>query len=343
MDNDGPSDEEASSLASPSIASPPATQTNKSNEDTDHSNRIIHTPRLAPLRTNNKIHKRDTNSERGRHEGKIIEISSSPPPTTKQPSSHYESFLTNARSRSTSAETKQDIRTRGRGTPGRTQVLRARQVLVHYHPQMGDEGYESTLLESSSSTPSLLQIQRRPRPTADVFPRDSKLRLYEKQWNKVGGGGMHSRMIDDIRYEDGEGGRGGGGNDETDNAATRQLRRRVLRMTLEGRSTSAEEKRRRMRSAEADVGGASFGGDAAPTFAAVRPSEDDQGDIPLPTPQRRSVHPHNNLSSPSSYDSRSRPPPPPPHTQPSHRQIVAQLIQTNEPEKLSQLARVGVL
>ena len=142
------------------------------------------------------------------------------------------------------------------------QVRRKPQVLVHYHPQLGDTGYESTLLDPTPPSPSL------PRPSTN--------------W-------MHTRAIDYTREEEGGllltrhhdqhrggaavavppprpppprlpgGGGGPGGNDEHNNAATRQIRRRVLRAAMErsARDWGAhDERRRKMSEADADVGGA---------------------------------------------------------------------------------------
>jgi hypothetical protein len=173
---------------------------------------------------------------------------------------------------------------------------------------MGDEGYESTLLSDDH--------KMRGRSSPPAF-RDHKTV-----------GGMHSRCIDDVREKE------TWGNDEEDNAATRQLRRRVLRVTLE-RTVSVDEKLRKMRRAEEDVDGPTMFG--RNRKVAVEESASKQ----LLAVKTSDVPPRTLNSTPRSIDSDcSRPPPPPPSTTPSYRLIVAQLIKNNEPERLSQIDRV---
>ncbi|KAL3816192.1 hypothetical protein ACHAXA_007310, partial [Cyclostephanos tholiformis] len=237
------------------------------------------------------------------------------------------------------------------------QRSRKPQVLVHYHPQLGDTGYESTLLDETPPSPSV------PRPHKHAVVTN---------W-------MHARAIDDLREEKELGGQsthhhgpGGpsrsqrfpppsGGNDEHNNAATRQIRRRVLRAAMERSArewgTPQDERRRKMSEADADIGGArdrrGSGGTAFrfPGGSVDRPSSAVDA-----------------FQSPGSVDSvdalRSTPGsittarggfaddddrgvggspvdvPPPPSRPPSYKTLVTELIASNEPEKLSQVDRV---
>lgn len=218
---------------------------------------------------------------------------------------------------------------------------------MHYHPQMGDDGYESTLLNDPVNTATNTKSHygssrgRSSPPTTMARPSSSMSNPVSSrpQWS-----GMHSRSIDDVREKEVM---SNGKNDNVDDTASaRQLRRRMYRMALE-RNVTLEETRRKV--------------------LAVDPSNDDKmirqqqqslatkESIPKSSPpQRTNVTPANNrrnvaaVSSPSeSIASTSRqrnthhpPPPPPPTTTPSYRAIVTNLIRNNEPEKLTQIDRV---
>jgi len=182
--------------------------------------------------------------------------------------------------------------------PSPTKKKSARgQVLVHYHPQLGDTGYESTLLEQS---------QHHQRTLPDKYPRIHRAmnmnaantttrRQRDGETTTVipkhiyPGRGMHTRMIDDAREEsmnhpptsnvrahqlpsppggmsssgipDGE----QEGNDEYNNAATRQIRRRVFRVAME--RGIHDERRRKLLDADADVGGVGLRVNAAAAAA----------------------------------------------------------------------------
>ena len=107
--------------------------------------------------------------------------------------------------------------------------------------------------------------------------------------------GMHSRMIDEVRESS---------LDVDESASARQLRRRMLRMTLE-RNVSMDEKRRKM------------GDHRSEASSSVTKTAAAKSSIP-------------SLKSP----------PPPPTVAPSYRTIVVHLITQNEPDKLSQIDRV---
>ena len=143
------------------------------------------------------------------------------------------------------------------------------QVLVHYHPQLGDTGYESTLLEQTNE-------QSKPPEPINLsggngsYNNDHRIRPPKQittNW-------MHVRAIDDVRAVDSSpppppiistssgGGGGGSGNDEHNNAATRQIRRRVLRAAIERSAMDwglPDERRRKMYEADADIGGPGLG------------------------------------------------------------------------------------
>ena len=103
-----------------------------------------------------------------------------------------------------------------------------------------------------------------------------------------------------------------------ESASARQLRRRMLRMTLE-RNVSMDEKRRKM-------------GDVHHH----RSSSTSEASISGGVAKKKSSTVHNHRSTPSLLQS----PPPPPTTTPSYRTIVTHLITQNEPEKLPQIDRV---
>jgi hypothetical protein len=239
------------------------------------------------------------------------------------------------------------------------------QVLVHYHPQLGDTGYESTLLDETPPSPSIA----RPHKHAIVT-----------NW-------MHARSIDDVREEKELGGavgqssmvhhRGGaaaggvggpprsprfppaaGGNDEYNNAATRQIRRRVLRAAMErsAREWSApqDDRRRKMSEADADIGGAPIHGRGGMAFGYPGASAVDRSSSVVDAFRSpgsvdsmgasRSTTPGGITTARGAFANDDRgvggspvdvPPPPP-----SYKTLVADLIASNEPEKLSQVDRV---
>jgi len=100
------------------------------------------------------------------------------------------------------------------------------QVLVHYHPQLGDEGFESTLVHDTDEA-SLVSSRGRP--------------MDESNYYSGGAAGMNSRMMDDVRVgrayhtnnQPPSSPTNDHMNDEQNNAATRQIRRRVFRVALE--------------------------------------------------------------------------------------------------------------
>ncbi|KAL9183599.1 hypothetical protein ACHAXT_004455 [Thalassiosira profunda] len=228
------------------------------------------------------------------------------------------------------------------------------QVLVHYHPQLGDEGYESTLLDAASEDKysrvgramNVATDRRAPdRPPKHIYPTNR---------------GMHTRAIDEAREEEINKSRNRmqmGGNDEYNNAATRQIRRRVFRVALE--RGMHDERRKKLLDADMDVGGP--GTRAANGDAGVSPSglalpgsslgrngfrfpsrsgdsvSENEGDLPLSpkspgTPAVDDTSVEQSLTSP--------PAPPPPSQPPSYRTLVHNLIAANEPEKLAQIDRV---
>lgn len=173
---------------------------------------------------------------------------------------------------------------------------------------MGDEGYESTLLGSNKSYRGISSP-----PTMTTRPSTK---------SKPKMGGIHARMIDEHREASLSG-------DVKDDATSRQLRRRMYRLTLE-RNVSMDEKRRKMMIDDVDLG---RGNKVYPVEEA---GEKDSIDV-LPTPNRL---PSKTVTSPT--DSIFSRPPPPPTTTPSYRAIVTNLIRNNEPEKLSQIDRVMI-
>ena len=168
------------------------------------------------------------------------------------------------------------------------------QVLVHYHPQLGDEGYESTLLLDTTTQSSMDKYSRVTRAINTATRRDNNRgvggdytdnssgppkHIYPKSRNTNNNRGMHTRAIDDVREEKYSHHHHSpsmkhrsrnqmasdptvtthtvlGGNDEYNNAHTRQLRRRVFRVAME--RGLHDERRKKMLDADADVGGPSL-------------------------------------------------------------------------------------
>ena len=227
------------------------------------------------------------------------------------------------------------------------------QVLVHYHPQLGDEGFESTLVEDPNNTVEI-STPSRGRP------------MDESNFYTGGAAGMNSRMMEDVRVgraytNNNSQAPSSPMNDEQNNAATRQIRRRVFRAALE--RGLHDERRRKMLDADADIGGPSSRGDGAginragsfDAYAAYsrqttaramnltrsRDMDDDEGRIPISTDDIPA-------STPKSYDTSlvedvtqtTISPPAPPTGPPSYRTIIQTLIANNEPEKLPQLEKV---
>jgi len=240
------------------------------------------------------------------------------------------------------------------------------QVLVHYHPQLGDEGYESTLLDSENNKYS--RVSKAINTATSSHSRNSNSRYSSDNSNKrdirppkhiYPTRGMHTRAIDDERHESYVKGSSSSskpsyspdGNDEYNNAATRQIRRRVFRVAME--RGIHDERRKKLLDADADVGGPSLNTKSvAPRFPKSPGSngyqqkqpqsfaEDHTGDMPLTpgtstTPKSTSQQP-SSIFSPVSQD----PPPSPPSQPPSYKTLVYNLIAANEPEKLVQIDRV---
>lgn len=252
---------------------------------------------------------------------------------------------------------------------------KSNQVLVHYHPQLGDTGYESTLIEQTAAPPehSYSRISRAmnvattrrelDRPPKHIYPTSR---------------GMHARMIDDVRVEEemnyspnkGRARLSGAsnaydmseeGNDEYNNAATRQIRRRVFRVAME--RGIRYERRKKLLDADADVGGpsqrvnyetnnyANRSGNgyerSAPTPIYSPADDDDEGDMPL-TPGRlttpKTISDEHSIGQVTSTESLrsyvSQAPPSPPSYPPSYKTLVYNLISANEPDKLVQIDRV---
>lgn len=428
IDHDGPSDEEASASlsASSSLAKQQHQRTQYvASPDPDTAGSPPPPPPSAPpppaaaaaAGTKQKPSPRfpPTKGSGKNHEGTVIEIKSSSPTkainkTADRSDSltnhHYESFPihrrmpSNLTSDGSQPEDEINRITKAKllKSKGERHKLK-NQVLVHYHPQLGDEGYESTLLDESGAAGGAVALQQRSRrnrnrgrsepfsknempyptvisTTIKTSPRKQlKHRISDNAMhmpsNTGGVGGMNSRMIDDVRESKNIDGSSldVGYNDEDNNAATRQIRRRVFRVAME-QGSSLDERRKKLLSADEDVGGPSLrvnsvgsggvgsgignkneGGysvassintkvsiEKAPQRLTISTySATDDMDIPLPTPTTTTSR---GRDTPKSQMSVRSTPPPPPTTAPSYRLIVESLIGANEPEKLSQIDRV---
>jgi len=221
------------------------------------------------------------------------------------------------------------------------------QVLVHYHPQLGDEGFESTLVADTDETSPISSPRGRP--------------MDESSYYSGGGAGMNSRMMDNVRV-----GRAYNSqqppsspmndhmNDEQNNAATRQIRRRVFRAALE--RGVHDERRKKMLDADADIGGPSLrAGSTAGTnsnangtasyyrhLGAMSLTRSRDADD-LDTPQSMlTMTPNSYESTPGGESTQQQTisPPAPPAGPPSYRTIIQKLIKDNEPQKLPQLDKV---
>jgi len=228
------------------------------------------------------------------------------------------------------------------------------QVLVHYHPQLGDEGFESTLV------PDTIEEAPPTTPSSRGRPMD------ESSYYSGGAAGMNSRMMEDVRdgrtYNSSSEPPSSPMNDEQNNAATRQIRRRVFRAALE--RGIHDERRMKMLDADADIGGPSLrgGGGAVnksndigsstsynrnPGGMNSRSRDTDDEDIPqimsytktnisTRTPKSN----ENSFSPTAATQQQTISPPAPPAGPPSYRTIIQKLIKDNEPQKLPQLDKV---
>ncbi|KAL7468226.1 hypothetical protein ACHAXS_008451 [Conticribra weissflogii] len=250
------------------------------------------------------------------------------------------------------------------------------QVLVHYHPQLGDEGYESTLLGHGSD-----HYRNRRSSGGGTRAKSSPPTLLPYPAR----GGMHSRMIDDVRTEEtmttvpgenatnhsslpnsnstnGDNVTGPtstnnadcGGNDQHNNAFTRQIRRRVFRATM------VDQGKRKFLDAEEDIGGPPGSTSSGSVTHGRRGrslngrlGKEDGTTSVAAAPRATSVSPAEHFrghtgggdgsgsgKTDDRNDGRLKSPPSPPRHPPSYRLIVQSLIAENEPEKLSQIDRV---
>jgi len=243
------------------------------------------------------------------------------------------------------------------------------QVLVHYHPQLGDEGYESTLLDSENNKYSrvskAINTATSSRNSTSRYSSDysNNKRDIRPPKHIYPTRGIHTRAIDDERHESYLKGSSSSsnnkpyspdGNDEYNNAATRQIRRRVFRVAME--RGVHDERRKKLLDADADVGGPSLNtkslsprfpkspGSSSNGYQQKQQSqsfaENHEGDMPLTpgtsTTPKSSTQQPSPIFSPVSQD----PPPSPPSQPPSYKTLVYNLIAANEPEKLVQIDRV---
>jgi len=285
----------------------------------------------------------------------------------QQPPTKYESFPAHSVSASHTDSPSIQSRSVASTTNNKKQSSRG-QVLVHYHPQLGDEGYESTLLDSENNKYSrvskAINTATSSRNSTSRYSSDnSNKRDIRPPKHIYPTRGMHTRAIDDERHESYLKGSSPSssnkpsyspdGNDEYNNAATRQIRRRVFRVAME--RGVHDERRKKLLDADADVGGPSLNTKSlSPRFPKSPGStsngyqqkqtqsfaDDHAGDMPLTpgtstTPKSTAQQP-SLIFSPVSQD----PPPSPPSQPPSYKTLVYNLIAANEPEKLVQIDRV---
>lgn len=218
-----------------------------------------------------------------------------------------------------------------------------KQVLVHYHPQLGDEGFESTLVPDSMVEPATPSSRGRPMDGSPYYTG--------------GAAGMNSRMMEDVRdgrtYNYNSSPPTSPMNDEQNNAATRQIRRRVFRAALE--RGIHDERRKKMLDADADIGGPSVvrggGGATSSSYYNWHPggvltrSRDDADDEDIPMSPRtpksyEGTAAIGNFSPTAATPKQTISPPAPPVAPPSYRTIIEKLIRDNEPQKLPQLDKV---
>ncbi|KAL7493622.1 hypothetical protein ACHAWT_005212 [Skeletonema menzelii] len=183
----------------------------------------------------------------------------------------------------------------------------------------------------------------------------------ESPYYSGGAAGMNSRMMEDVRV-----GRtytsssqpSSPMNDEQNNAATRQIRRRVFRAALE--RGIHDERRKKMLDADADIGGPSVRGDGAVRSRFRHPGginstrSGDTGDDDI---QQKMYKTNMSTRTPRAYETtpvgasesfspsataqqQTVSPPAPPAGPPSYRTIIEKLIKDNEPQKLPQLDKV---
>lgn len=316
-DDDGsPSDEEVSSSASEQIQQTP------SNTEPDVEEFHNHNPATKP---NDDGVETVESSAGPSYDCEEEEIPKPQSVHNRGESSGYESFAGKSKASSTTffkEDTPDDEASLSRP---KSRILASKiskgQVLVHYHPQLGDEGFESTLVNDAED--ASLTSRSRGRPMDE-----------QSYYSSGGAAGMNSRMMDDVRV--GKASAHSVMNDGQNNAATRQIRRRVFRAALE--RGIHDERVKKMLDADADIGGPSL------KAAKRRPSDIDDGNIPPITikPSISSMTPRSSyeISPNVTPQHQTVSPPAPPVQPPSYRAVVQSLIKDNEPEKLPQLDKV---
>lgn len=198
------------------------------------------------------------------------------------------------------------------------------QVLVHYHPQLGDEGYESTLLDDDIHA-KIHQAKRQVRESGAPLSH-----IYS---------GMHSRPLDQTREAEYHYG-------EDNNAASRQLRRRVFRVAMEG--NQYESRRKKLLDADMDIGGPGLKDNSAsisiPSGSEVKEEVVNAAQSAgVPEQKEETKPPVDEVDQPfarAPIKPIATSPPSPPKAPPSYRSIVASLINSNEPDKLLQIDKV---
>ncbi len=359
-DDGGPTDEEGSTSSSEIIQQTPSNIEQPAADDDDSSVEVnVHNPATDDGRKDNPEdsdgleeppaakEQEQTNSEEASPTRHILEQRETPvTPVT----SGYVSFRGDPKSTATKIfkhedDTQEDedslSRPKSRIAPKATTTRQ--QVLVHYHPQLGDEGFESTLVPDTNMVEPTT-------PSSRGRPMD------ESPYYSGGAAGMNSRMMEDVRD-----GRAYNNyhnspptspmNDEQNNAATRQIRRRVFRAALE--RGIHDERRKKMLDADADIGGPSVRGGGATSYYKRPPAggmnsrsrDADDEDIPM-SPKAPKLYEATtasaigNFSPTATKRQQTISPPAPPAAPPSYRTIIQKLIKDNEPQKLPQLEKV---
>lgn len=337
-DDGGPSDEEGSS------ASEQIQRTPSSIEAADASVEDLQNPAAT-----NDVEE-DNTADNSKYGVRVPVDAKRPQLANRGESSGYESFGGETKSQSPSVSTFKGFKHEN-DTPDDESLSKPKsriaskvargQVLVHYHPQLGDEGFESTLVVEPEDQASITSPSRgRPMDESSYY-------------SGGGAAGMNSRMMDDVRVEKmayynsqpPSSPMNDHMNDEHNNAATRQIRRRVFRAALE--RGSHDERRKKMLDADADIGGpgsTSYRQSGAMNLTRRSRDADDE-DIPQMSikPSMSTMTPpgvSESFSPDVSTQQQTTRPPAPPAGPPSYRTIIQKLIKDNEPQKLPQLDKV---